>query len=34
MREINKRMIIAGLIVIGVGVAIIGLMALAYGPQL
>ncbi|WP_237185158.1 hypothetical protein [Rothia nasimurium] len=31
MREINKRMIIAGLIVIGVGLAIIGLMTLAYG---
>lgn len=30
MREINKRMIIAGLIVIGVGLAIIGLMTLAY----
>ena len=31
MREINMRMIIAGLIVIGVGLAIIGLMTLAYG---
>ncbi len=31
MREINKRMIIAGLIVIGVGLAIIGLMTLMYG---
>ncbi|HIY95130.1 MAG TPA: ERF4 family protein [Candidatus Rothia avicola] len=31
IREINKRMIIAGLIVIGVGLAIIGLMTLAYG---
>ncbi|MGV3149583.1 hypothetical protein [Rothia sp. 11273D007AR] len=31
MREINKRMIIAGLIVIGVGLAIIGVMTLAYG---
>lgn len=30
MREINKRMIIAGLIVIGVGLAIIGLMTLMY----
>ncbi len=31
MREINKRMIIAGIIVIGVGLAIIGVMTLAYG---
>lgn len=31
MREINKRMIIAGLIAIGVGLAIIALMALMYG---
>ncbi|WP_237207267.1 hypothetical protein [Rothia nasimurium] len=31
MREINKRMIIAGLIVIGVGLAIIALMTLMYG---
>ncbi|WP_237199572.1 hypothetical protein [Rothia nasimurium] len=31
MREINKRMIIAGLIVIGIGLAIIGVMTLAYG---
>lgn len=31
MREINKRMIIAGLIVIGVGLVIIGVMTLAYG---
>lgn len=33
MREINKRMIIAGLIVIGVGLGIIALMALFYGGQ-
>lgn len=31
MREINKRMLIAGLIVIGVGVLIIALVALAGG---
>ncbi|MDO4821234.1 MULTISPECIES: hypothetical protein [Rothia] len=31
MREINKRMIIAGLIAIGVGLAIIALMTLMYG---
>ncbi|WP_180377866.1 MULTISPECIES: hypothetical protein [Rothia] len=31
MREINKRLIIAGLIVIGFGLGVIGLMQLLYG---
>ena len=33
MREINKRMVIAGLIVVGVGLAIIGVMTLVYGGK-
>ncbi len=31
MREINKRMVIAGLVVVGVGLAIIAVMTLVYG---
>ncbi|WP_237208649.1 hypothetical protein [Rothia nasimurium] len=33
MREINKRMVIAGLVVVGVGLAIIGVMTLVYGGK-